>query len=134
MSELKSKIKVKMGSERNFGFVFSIIFLILSLYPLYKGGSIRFIFLIISIMFLFLSIFFPKILKIPNKLWFKFGQLLGYIVSPIVMLLIYIIVFFPIGIFFKLFRKDLLNIKIDIKKSSYWINKEDRSSTMKNQF
>ena len=123
-----------MGSERSFGLVFSIIFLILSLYPLYQEGSIHFIFLIISIVFFFLSIFFPKILKIPNKLWFKFGQLLGYIISPIVMLLIYIIVFFPIGIFFKLFRKDLLNIKIDIKKSSYWINKEESSSTMKNQF
>ena len=124
---------IKVGSNRNFGIVFSIVFLLISLYPLLKSGDIRVWSLVLSFIFLILGIFNSKILSPFNKLWFKFGLLLGKFVSPLIMMIIFFFVVTPIGILMRLFRKDVLNLKYN-KNKSYWIEKKGPKSKMKNQF
>ena len=124
---------IKVGSNRNFGIVFSIVFLLISLYPLLKSGDIRVWSLVVSFIFLILGIFNSKILSPFNKLWFKFGLLLGKFVSPLIMMIIFFFVVTPIGILMRLFRKDVLNLKFN-NKETYWIKKNGPKSKMKNQF
>ena len=124
---------IKLGSNRNFGIVFSIVFLLISLYPLLKSGDIRVWSLVVSFIFLILGIVNSKILSPFNKLWFKFGLLLGKFVSPLIMMIIFFFVVTPIGILMRLFRKDVLNLKFN-NKETYWIKKNGPKSKMKNQF
>ncbi|MDC3233629.1 SxtJ family membrane protein [Candidatus Pelagibacter sp.] len=124
---------VKIGSNRSFGIVFFIVFLIISLYPLLHGENIRVWSLIISIIFLVLGLLNSKLLNPLNKIWFKFGLLLGKIISPIVMGIIFFLVVTPIALFMRLLKKDLLNLKFN-KKNTYWIEKSGPKSKMKNQF
>ena len=124
---------IKVGSNRNFGIVFSIVFLLISLYPLLKSGDIRVWSLVVSFIFLILGIFNSKILSPFNKLWFKFGLLLGKFVSPLIMMIIFFFVVTPIGILMRLFRKDVLNLKFN-NKETYWIEKNGPKSKIKNQF
>ena len=125
--------KIKIGSNRSFGIVFFIVFLIIATYPILNESSIRLWSLIIGIIFLILGIINSRILSPLNILWIKFGLLLGKIVSPIVMGFVFFGVVTPIAILMKLFRKDLLNLKRDDKKS-YWLEKEKIKSSMNNQF
>ena len=134
MIENKSYTSIEKGNERNFGFVFSIFFLIISLYPLLKSSHIHLWPLIISIILFSISLFSPQILKIPNKLWFNFGILLGRIISPIVMGIIFFSTVTSIGLIMRLFKKDILKIKIDKKIKSYWIKRIDSNDSMRNQF
>jgi len=124
---------IKISSNRSFGIVFFIVFLLISIYPLLNKESINLWFLIISIIFLILGLLNSAILSPLNKLWFKLGILLGKIVSPLVMGLIFFCVVTPIGLLMKLFKKDPLNLKFNNKKS-YWIEKTELKSKMKNQF
>ena len=124
---------VKIGSNRSFGIVFFVVFLIIAIYPLINGDELRLWSLIISIVFLFLGLFNSKILNPLNKLWFKFGIFLGKIVSPLVMGIIFFLVVTPIGLLMRLLNKDLLNLKFN-NNSSYWIEKTEPKSKMKNQF
>ena len=124
---------VKIGSNRSFGIVFFIVFLLISIYPLLNNESIRFWSLTISLIFLILGIFNSKFLTQLNKIWFKFGILLGKIISPLVMGFIFFFVVTPIGLLMKLLKKDLLNLKYS-KDKSYWIEKTEPKSKMKNQF
>tara|TARA_B100001142_G_scaffold148114_1_gene149013 strand:- start:1853 stop:2236 length:384 start_codon:yes stop_codon:yes gene_type:complete len=124
---------IKIGSNRSFGIVFFIVFLLISIYPLLNNESIRFWSLTISLIFLILGIFNSKFLTPLNKIWFKFGILLGRIISPLVMGFIFFFVVTPIGLLMKLFKKDLLNLKYS-KDKSYWIEKTEPKSKMKNQF
>ena len=130
---MRQNKEIKLPSNRSFGIVFFTVFLILSLYPLVNSESIRIWSLIISIIFLVLGLLNSKILTPLNKLWFKFGILLGKIVSPFVMGIIFFLVVTPIGLIMRLFGKDLLNLKYNEKKS-YWIEKKGPKSKMKNQF
>ena len=125
--------EIKIGSNRSFGIVFFIVFLLISIYPLLNNESIRFWSLTISLIFLILGIFNSKFLTQLNKIWFKFGILLGKIISPLVMGFIFFFVVTPIGLLMKLFKKDLLNLKYS-KDKSYWIEKTEPKSKMKNQF
>ncbi len=125
--------EVKIGSNRNFGIVFFVVFLIIASYPLIDGGDLRIWSLIISIVFLFLGLIKSKILSPLNKFWFKFGIYLGKIISPLVMGIIFFLVVTPIGLLMRLLNKDLLNLKFN-NNSSYWIEKTEPKSKMKNQF
>ncbi len=127
------KKQIKISSNRSFGIVFFIFFLAVSLWPLTNGENIRLSFLTISIIFLILGIVNSKILAPLNKLWFKFGLFLGKIASPIVMGVIFFFVVTPTGIIMRLMRKDLLNLKKN-NSNSYWIEKKNENSSMKNQF
>ena len=125
--------EIKISSNRSFGIVFFIVFFLIAIYPLLNDGNIRIWSLIISLAFLILGLLNSKILKPLNKIWFKFGLLLGKIISPLVMGLIFFIVVTPIGLLMRLFNKDLLNLKFN-KTKSYWIEKNGPKSKMKNQF
>ena len=125
--------EIKISSNRSFGIVFFIVFLLIALYPLLKGNDLRIWSLVISFIFLILGLINSKILTPLNRLWFKFGLLLGKFISPLIMGIIFFIVVTPIGIIMRLLKKDLLNLKYN-KKETYWINKSGPKSKMKNQF
>ena len=125
--------EIKIGSNKSFGIVFFIVFFIIAIYPLLSHNEIRLWSLIISIIFLILGLLNSKLLTPLNKIWFKFGILLGKIISPLVMGLIFFFVVTPIGILMRILKKDLLNLKFN-KKKTYWIEKNDPKSKMKNQF
>ena len=125
--------EIKISSNRSFGIVFFIVFLLIALYPLLKANDLRTWSLVISFIFLILGLINSKILTPLNRLWFKFGLLLGKFISPLIMGIIFFIVVTPTGIIMRLFKKDLLNLKYN-KKESYWINKSGPKSKMKNQF
>ena len=124
---------IKIGSNRSFGIVFFIVFLVIAFYPLTNNGELRLWSLIISLIFLFLGLANSKILYPLNKLWFKFGIFLGKVISPLIMGIIFFLVVTPIGILMRLLNKDLLNLKFN-NSSTYWIEKTEPKSKMKNQF
>ena len=125
--------KIKVGSNKSFGIVFFVVFLIIGLYPLINEDNVRIWSIIISIIFLILGLINSQILTPLNILWFKFGMLLGKFVSPIVMGLVFFLVVTPTGLIMKLFNKDLLKLRKN-KNSSYWIKRSETKSEMKNQF
>ena len=129
-----SKSEIKMSSNRNFGLVFFVVFLIFSFWPLTYDGSIRIWFAIISLIFLILGLMNSKLLTPLNKLWFKFGIILGAIIAPIVMGVVFFLVITPIGLTMRIMGKDLLRKKYDNKKETYWIKRDKLVSTMKKQF
>ena len=129
---MKSNSKTIIPSNRSFGLVFFIVFLIVALWPLKSGEDLRLWALTLSIIFLILGIFNSKLLTPLNKLWIKFGMFLGLIVSPIVMGIVFFSVVTPIGFFMRIMGKDLLKLKS--KKNTYWIDRDNIKSSMKNQF
>ena len=126
--------KIKISSNRNFGLVFFIVFLIVSTCPLTHEEPIRIWSAIISSFFLILGLMNSKLLTPLNKLWYKFGMILGAIVAPVVMGVVFFLVITPIGLFMKIIGKDLLNIKYDKRKKTYWIKRNTPINTMKRQF
>ena len=126
--------KIKISSNRSFGIVFFFVFLIISLWPLINENPLRVWSIYVAIIFLILGLMNSKLLAPLNILWFKFGELLGSIVAPIVMGIVFFVVITPIGLFMKMIGKDLLNDKYNNKNKSYWINREKSKGTMKQQF
>ena len=125
--------EIKIGSNRSFGIVFFTVFLIIATYPLINNEEIRIWSLILSLVFLILGLLNSKILYPLNKIWFRIGLLLGRIVSPLVMIIIFFLVVTPISLLMRILDKDLLNLKFN-KSKSYWIEKDEQKSKMKNQF
>ena len=125
--------ETKISSNKSFGIVFFIVFFLIGIYPILNEDQVRIWSLIISVVFLILGLLNSRILSPLNKIWFKFGILLGKIISPLLMGLIFFTVVTPIGILMRLFNKDLLNLKFN-KNKTYWIEKKEPKSKMKNQF
>ena len=125
--------KIKLPSNRNFGIVFSTVFLIISLWPMLNQNDIRIWSLILSGIFLVLGLINSKLLLPLNKIWFKFGILLGNFIAPIVMGIVYFMVVTPTGLIMRLLGKDLLNLKKN-NKDTYWIEKDNSNNDLKNQF
>ena len=125
--------KIEIGSNKSFGIVFFIFFLIISLWPIKNGLDIRLWSLIISIIFLLLGLFNSKLLTPLNQIWFKFGLLLGKVVSPVVMGVVFFLIVTPTGLIMRFLGKDLLNLKKSNSKS-YWIEKKNENTSMKKQF
>ena len=124
---------IKIGSNRSFGFVFFVVFFVISLWPILSENEIRIWSLILSVIFLILGILNSKILTPLNKGWFRFGIFLGNFIAPIVMGIVFFLVVTPTGILAKLFKKDLINLKKNNDKT-YWVEKKETISNMKNQF
>ena len=124
---------IKISSNRSFGLVFFVVFLLISIYPLLHGQNLRFWSLIVAIIFLALGLLNSKILTPLNKIWFKFGLLLGRIVSPVIMSIIFFFVVTPISFVMKILGKDILNLKRN-NNNTYWVEKSGPKSKMKNQF
>ena len=122
-----------MSSNRSFGLLFFIVFLIIGLWPLKNDLELNYIFIGISIIFLILGLMNSKILTPLNKIWVKFGELLGRIIAPIVMALVYFFILTPISLTMRIFGKDFLNLKSS-EENSYWIKREKNIGTMNKQF
>ena len=127
------KNQTKLPTNKNFGIVFFIVFFIIALYQLKIGSDSYFWSIVVSLFFLILGFLNSKILTPLNKLWFKFGIFLGKIISPLVMGIIFFLVIAPTGLLMRLLNKDLLNLKFN-NDSSYWIEKTEPKTKMKNQF
>ena len=112
-----------MSSNRSFGIVFFVVFLLIAIYPILNNEEVRLWSLLISSVFLILGLINSQILTPLNKLWFKLGLLLGKIISPLVMGLIFFLVVTPIGLIMRILGKDVLNLKYN-KNKSYWIEKK----------
>ncbi len=126
---------LKVPSNKNFGITFFFVFLILSIIFFFKSSLFVIIFFSISLLFLILGLKNSLILSPLNKLWFKFGLLLGKIVSPIIIGIIFFLVITPIGFLMKkIFSKNLLNLKKDTKTKTYWKHREEKNYNMRNQF
>ena len=132
MSKHTKHVKIVKKDNITFGIIFFILFLIISLYPLNAFGVIRIWSFILSLVILIITIIRPNLFTFFNRLWIKFGILLGKIISPIVMGLVFFIVVTPIGILIRIFKKDIMGLKRGA--SSYWINREDKLQSMKKQF
>ena len=128
------KVPVKISSNRSFGFLFFVVFFAISLWPLKSQGDLRLWAFILSLVFLVLGVLNSKFLTPLNKLWFKFGILLGSIVSPIVMGAIFFIIVTPVGLIMRFLGKDLLRINKNKLVSTYWIKRDKQQSSMKKQF
>lgn len=125
--------KNDIPTNRNFGFVFSLFFIIIFLYLYILKSLFILTLFILSFIFLFLGILNSKILSPLNFFWMYFGKLLGSIIAPIIMLTIYILLVIPIGFLLRLFNKDILKIKIKKNLSSYWDDRKYQHD-MKDQF
>ena len=123
----------KKSSNRSFGLLFFVVFFLIGIWPLFKENDYRLWSLIISIIFLILGLLNSKLLEPLNNLWIKFGEILGKIIAPIVMMIVFFIVLTPLSFIVRLFGKDLLKLKF-IKQSSYWINRKKNIGSMKKQF
>ena len=122
------------SSNKSFGIVFFIVFLIIGLYPLINQDGIRIWAIIVSLIFLILGLINSNLLTPLNKLWIKFGILQGNIISPLVLGIIFFLVVLPTGLLMRILKKNFLGLKFDKNLKSYWINKEKNLSSMKNQF
>ena len=123
----------KISSNRSFGIVFFFVFLIIGMYPLLNSDDLRIWSLFISLIFLILGLINSKFLTPLNRIWFRFGIILGKIFSPIVMAFIFFLVVTPTGVIMRLLNKDILNLKFS-EKDTYWIDKKGPKSNMKDQF
>jgi hypothetical protein len=122
------------NKNKSFGVLFFIVFLLIGLWPLTDEESPRIVFLIFAGVFLILGLINSKILTPFNKLWIKFGELLGRVIAPIVMTIIYFIVLTPLSFLIRIFGKDLLKLKYSNKVNSYWIKREKDLGSMDRQF
>lgn len=121
---LERQQEVEGSSDRFFGLTFFIFFLLIALWPLLGGGSIKSTPLFISLIFLSIAVIYPAVLSPLNKLWLKFGALLHTITSPIILGLMFYLVITPAGLLIRLLGKDLLRLKPDPDASSYWVPRE----------
>jgi hypothetical protein len=124
---------VNKTTNKNFGIIFFIFFLILSIYPILNNKIINFWFLFISLSFLILGLINSSLLSPLNRAWFKFGIYLGKFVSPMVMGVVFFLVVTPISLIMKILNKDILILKKNTNET-YWIKKKRPISKMKNQF
>ena len=127
-------MKSEKVNNRSFGILFFIVFLIIGLYPMYNGESPNKFFLIFSLPFLILGMLNSKILTPFNKAWIKLGEILGLIIAPVIMALVYFIFLTPISLIVRIFGKDLLDIKFNKKLETYWIKRKKEIGTMDKQF
>ena len=125
---------IKIGSNRSFGAVFFVVFLLIGLWPILKGNEIRIWSIVISLIFLILGILNSKILTPFNKAWFRFGIFLGNFISPIIMGIVFFLVVTPTGLIMKILKKDLLKLKNNNNSNTYWLEKDNSNSSLRNQF
>jgi hypothetical protein len=134
MTKYNIKAEETFRLEKSFGTVFFILFALLGLYPIIKGESINYWFLIVALTFILIAFFSPRTLSIPSNLWMSLGILLSTIISPIVMSFIYFTTVVPVGLVFRLIGKDVLCKKFDKNTQSYWVERKQHLRSMRDQF
>ena len=122
------------SSNKSFGLLFFVVFLGLGLWPIKNGENLNQYLIIISLIFLVLGLTNSKLLSPLNNTWVKFGEILGIIVAPLVMALVYFIILTPISLIVRIFGKDLLGLKFLKKQDTYWIKRKKNLNSMKKQF
>ncbi len=122
------------SSNRSFGLLFFVVFLIIGLWPIKNGENLNIYFLTASVIFLLLGLINSKLLSPLNKLWIKFGEILGIIIAPLVMALVYFFILTPVSLIVRTFGKDLLGLKFLKEKETYWIKRKKNLGSMKKQF
>ena len=122
------------SSNRSFGLLFFVVFLIIGLWPLKNSENLNIYFLTASVIFLLLGLINSKLLSPLNKSWIKLGEILGNIIAPIVMALVYFIILTPVSLIVRIFGKDLLGLKFLKEKETYWIKRKKNLGSMKKQF
>ena len=122
------------SSNRSFGILFFIVFLIFGVWPLKNGENLNYYFIIFSGIFLLLGLLNSKLLSPLNKIWIKFGEILGTIIAPIIMALVYFVILTPVSLVVRVFGKDLLGLKFTNKQQTYWINRKKNMGSMRKQF
>ena len=122
------------SSNRSFGLLFFIVFIVVGLWPVIKGETANIYLILISLFFLIFGLINSIILSPFNKAWIKFGEILGLIIAPIIMALVYFIILTPISLIVRMFGKDLLGLKFLKKQDTYWIKRVKKLGTMKKQF
>tara|TARA_B100000749_G_C18305227_1_gene414331 strand:- start:165 stop:548 length:384 start_codon:yes stop_codon:yes gene_type:complete len=125
--------KKSINSNKSFGILFFVVFFLYGIWPILSSNEIRIWSLSMGIIFLILGLLNSKLLTPFHNLWIKLGTLLGRIVSPIVMFLVYFVFITPLAVIIRLLGKDLLRKKFN-KLPSYWIKREKNIGTMKKQF
>jgi predicted membrane metal-binding protein len=136
VSDVDSHSAIKIGSERNFGLTFSAFFVLVALWPLIRGGSVRLVPLGLAAMFLIAALFYPRGLAPLNRLWFRFGLGLAKITGPIVMGIVFAVAIIPAGFLKRRFGTDVLRLKRDPQASTYWLKRgaDPSTNSMKRQF
>ena len=124
----------KKSSNRSFGILFFLVFLGFGLWPLTKEMSPNVYLIIISVIFLVLGLLNSKLLSPLNEIWIKFGEILGRIIAPLIMALVYFLILTPISLLVRAFGKDLLGLKYLKQQNSYWIKRKKEIGTMDKQF
>ena len=124
----------KKSSNKSFGILFFVVFLGLGLWPLTNDNNPNIYLIITSIIFLILGLLNSKLLSPLNLFWIKFGELLGKIIAPIVMAIIYFFILTPISLIVRLFGKDLLSLKFSKQIKTYWIKRKKDLGSMNKQF
>jgi len=124
----------KKSSNKSFGILFFIVFLGLGLWPIINDNNPNVYLILFSIIFLILGLLNAKILSPLNSIWIKFGEILGKIIAPIIMAIIYFIILTPISLIVRLFGKDLLGLKFTKQIKTYWIKRKKDIGSMKKQF
>lgn len=127
-------IILKLGPEKNFGYLFSAIFVIIGVYPLFSKEDVRWWSLFFAGILLLITLVRPSLFAKPNYYWFRFGIFISSVTVPIIMCLVYVVTFVPLGFIMKAIGKDLLETRIDKKASSYWIKRDIPMQSMKKQF
>ena len=122
------------SSNKSFGLLFFVVFLIIGLWPLKNGGNLNFYFIIASVIFLILGLINSNLLTPLNKSWIKLGEILGIVIAPIVMALVYFVILTPVSLIVRALGKDLLNLKFLKEKETYWIKRKKSLGSMKKQF
>lgn len=125
---------IRLGSDRNFGLTFAVFFLIVAFLPLLSGRALRPWALVCALLFFVLAFVAPQFLRTSKILWAQLGMLLQKIISPIILSALFFLIFTPIGLFLRLFKKDVLSLRLDPESTTYWLNSEPPQSTMKDQF
>ena len=122
------------SSNKSFGLLFFVVFLIIGLWPLKNGENLNFYFITVSVIFLLLGLINSKLLTPLNKSWIKLGEILGIVIAPIVMALVYFVILTPVSLIVRALGKDLLNLKFLKEKETYWIKRKKSLGSMKKQF
>lgn len=135
--DLSREEHIEGSSDRSFGVVFAVVFAIIAAWPLWHGGPIRGWAAGIAVAFAVVAIVIPRILAVPNRLWMKLGLLMGKVVAPIALGILFFLVFTPTGLLMRLFGKDPLKLKRDAAATTYWVDREPPGpppTSMTNQF
>ena len=122
------------SSNRSFGLLFFVVFLIIGFWPLKNSENLNIYFLTASVIFLLLGLINSKLLSPLNKSWIKLGEILGTIIAPIVMVLVYFVILTPVSLIVRIFGKDLLGLRFLKEKETYWIKRKKNLGSMKKQF